>query len=244
MSDLAKAGERLILALDTPELPEAREFIHSTQHLGIRYKVGPELFLAAGPEWLDKVIRQGARVFLDLKFHDIPNTVEQACRRAAGWGVWMCNVHALGGAEMIRRARAGLEEAADPRRGGRPLLLAVTLLTSHDEKALSEIGLAPGTEGHVVRLAKMAKSAGADGVVCSALEAAAVRKELGPDFTIVTPGIRPAGADVNDQVRISTPAGAIKAGASHLVVGRPITKAEKPAVACRVILTEMAGALG
>lgn len=235
-----RPAQRLIVALDTPEIAEARNMIHELGHFGVRFKVGPELFLQAGPEWVEKISKQGADIFLDLKFHDIPNTVEAACRNAASMGVWMCNVHALGGSEMIKRARKGLEEASKKRR---PLLLAVTLLTSHDEATLKEIGIQGSAEENVARLAKLARDSGADGVVASALEAKSIRAALGPDFLIVTPGIRPAGADADDQARISTPAGALEAGASHLVVGRPIRRAEKPAVATRLILKEMETAL-
>ncbi len=243
MASHEKSGPRLIVSLDTPEVAVAREIIHEVSHFGVRFKIGPELFLRAGPEWVEKIVRQGASIFLDLKFHDIPNTVEAACRNAAHLGVWMCNVHALGGAEMIRRARGGLEEASAASKKQRPLLLAVTLLTSHGEGALAEIGLSGPPAGHVLRLAQMAQDAGADGVVASAQEAALLREKLGKDFLIVTPGIRPAGAGADDQSRIATPEAALRAGASFLVVGRPITQAPKPAIAARLILQEMEKAL-
>lgn len=237
-------SERLIVALDVPEVPDARELIAELIEFNVRFKIGPELFLKAGPDWVKKLVRQGTEFFLDLKFHDIPNTVEAACRQAAELGVWMMNVHALGGAEMIRRARVGMEDGAAKAGHDKPLLIAVTVLTSHDETTLKSIGLEGSPMDAVVRLSRLAKDAGADGVVASALEASAIREACGGDFLIVTPGIRPSGGATHDQARISTPAGAIKAGATHLVVGRPIREAERPSSEARVILNEMERALG
>lgn len=238
------ASKKLIVALDTPLASEARELFHQLQHFEVRFKVGPELFMRAGPDWVNKMGKQGCEIFLDLKFHDIPNTVAAACRNAANMGVWMCNVHALGGADMMKAARDALEEVSEREGKHRPHLLAVTILTSHTDESLGQIGLGGGALDNVVRLATLARESGCDGVVASALEAPAIRKELGEDFLIVTPGIRPSDASANDQARVSTPAGALGAGASHLVVGRPIRQADSPAVATRMILKEMAEALG
>ena len=239
-----KAAKKLIVALDTPMASEARELYHQLQHFGVRFKVGPELFMRAGPDWVGKMGKQGCEIFLDLKFHDIPNTVAAACRNAVNMGVWMCNVHALGGPDMMKAAREALDEESERDGRKRPHLLAVTILTSHTDDSLCKIGLTGTALDNVIRLAKLAKESGCDGVVASALEAGAIRKELGEEFLIVTPGIRPAEASLDDQARVSTPAGALGAGASHLVVGRPIRKAENPAVATRLIVKEMAAALG
>lgn len=243
MSEKA-AAEKLIVALDTPLASEAREIYHQLQHFGVRFKVGPELFMRAGPDWVGKMGKQGCRIFLDLKFHDIPNTVAAACRNAVHMGVWMCNVHALGGPDMMKAARAALDEESEREGKTRPHLLAVTILTSHTDDSLGKIGLSGGALRNVINLAKLARDSGCDGVVASALEAPEIRKELGPEFLIVTPGIRPSEASLDDQARVSTPAGALGGGASHLVVGRPIRKAENPAVATRLILKEMTAALG
>lgn len=214
---------KVLVALDFANADEALNFVKTLKPDACRLKVGKELFAVAGPEFVKKLVEQGFDVFLDLKYHDIPNTVAKAVQAAARMGVWMVNVHALGGRKMMQAAKQAIEESEN-----KPLLIAVTILTSMEQSDLNELGL-PGTpRDNVLRLAKLAKVSGMDGIVCSAQEAADIRSELGEDFCLVTPGIRPAGSDVNDQKRIMTPADAIAAGSSYLVVGRPITQAEQP----------------
>lgn len=218
-------GPRVVVALDYPEAKQALEFVGRIDPTQCRLKVGKELFTLAGPQFVETLVAKGFDVFLDLKFHDIPNTVANACRAASKLGVWMMNVHALGGRRMMEAAREAVETSG-PRR---PHLIAVTILTSHSEEELGEIGLSGSPAENVVRLANLAQSAGVDGVVCSAQESSVLRAALGDDFMLVTPGIRPASAAVNDQKRIMTPEDAIAAGSSYLVIGRPITAAEDPA---------------
>ncbi|MDD5423419.1 MAG: orotidine-5'-phosphate decarboxylase [Candidatus Omnitrophica bacterium] len=204
------------------------------------FKVGLELFSSCGPGIVRRIKEAGCEVFLDLKFHDIPNTVAKAAVSAAGLSPFMFNVHALGGYDMMKRtAEAVAEEAKKSPARSRPKVLAVTILTSMDEKALSAIGIKDKVEKAVLRLAEMAKSAGLDGVVASPAETALIREKLGKSFLIVTPGVRPAWAAVNDQKRIATPKDAIAAGADFIVVGRPITEASDPAEAVKKILSEM-----
>ncbi len=202
-------------------------------------KVGLEAFTAHGPGLIRDVAASGAHVFLDLKLHDIPNTVRRAAANCAALGAGMFNVHASGGSAMLRAAVEGAREEA---RGEPPMVLAVTVLTSLDREALDELGIAWEPQELVVRWARMAQDAGLDGVVASAKEASAIRAACGPEFRIVTPGIRPAWAAANDQRRIVTPAAAIAAGADILVIGRPITRADDPAAAARRIAGEMAHA--
>jgi orotidine-5'-phosphate decarboxylase len=202
------------------------------------FKVGGQLFTAEGPRAVTKLADLGFDIFLDLKFHDIPNTVAHAVAAAVRLPrVRLMTLHASGGLAMMRAAR----EAAGTKKN-RPALLAVTVLTSFDEPTLLEIGMQGSLGLRVVALARLAKSAGMDGVVCSALEAGAVRRELGPEFKILVPGVRPASAATNDQSRIATPGDAVRAGADYLVVGRPITAAAEPRVAAREIAAEIAGA--
>ena len=203
-------------------------------------KVGSHLFTAEGPEFVRGLVRQGHRVFLDLKFHDIPNTVAAAVRSASRLGVWMLNVHASGGAAMMAQARQAAEEEADGS-GKRPLVIAVTVLTSFDQAALKSLGVERSLESQVETLAAMAQDAGLDGVVASPQEIAAIRQACGADFAIVTPGIRggSAAAGPDDQHRTSTPAGAMAAGASYLVIGRPITAAADPRSAAEGIAREI-----
>jgi orotidine-5'-phosphate decarboxylase len=202
------------------------------------FKVGGQLFTAEGPRAVTKLADLGFDIFLDLKFHDIPNTVAHAVAAAVRLPrVRLMTLHASGGLAMMRAAR----EAAGTKKN-RPALLAVTVLTSFDEPTLLEIGMQGSLGLRVVALARLAKSAGMDGVVCSALEAGAVRRELGPEFKILVPGVRPASAATNDQSRIATPGDAVRAGADYLVVGRPITAAADPRVAAREIAAEIAGA--
>jgi orotidine-5'-phosphate decarboxylase len=225
---------RVIVALDFPKAATALEFARRLDPARCRVKVGKELFTAAGPGLVEAVQRQGFDVFLDLKFHDIPNTVAGACRAAADLGIWMINVHALGGSAMMRAAREALEGA-----GRRPLLVAVTVLTSLSAAELPEIGLAGTPEDNVRRLAALAQASGLDGVVCSAQEASSLRGALGDRFALVTPGIRLTGDAAGDQSRILTPREAVAAGATYLVVGRPVTRAPDPNVALASIVADI-----
>src|SRR5579885_2615658 len=223
------ARSRLIVALDFPSADAASRMAEKLRgHVGM-FKVGFELFSAEGPVLPRYLVARGEGVFLDLKFHDIPNTVRAAAREATHLGVGMFNVHASGGLKMMEAASGGK----------RPLVLAVTVLTSLAGEDLRVIGLEGSPEEIVVRLAKLAQTAGLDGVVASAREARAIRRACGPDFVIVTPGISPASSQAQDQVRVSTPADAIGAGADYLVVGRPITGAHDPAAAADIIVAEM-----
>ncbi len=228
---------RLIVALDLPDRDSALELVRRLPTGLCRLKVGKELFTRAGPDLVHELGDRGFDVFLDLKFHDIPNTVARACMAAADLGVWMVNVHALGGRRMIQAAREGLEQS----RGRRPLLTAVTVLTSLDQADLAELGLIGSPEENVLRLARLAQTSGADGVVCSAREVSELRGVLGSEFVLVTPGIRPAGADQQDQKRVVTPAQAIAAGSDYLVVGRPVIEAPDPAEAVRAAAAEARG---
>lgn len=214
---------KIIIALDYPEAGPALALADRLQPSLCRLKVGKELFTAAGPVLLEQLMNRGFEVFLDLKFHDIPNTVAQACKAAAGLGVWMVNVHALGGRKMLDAAREALANT-----GRRPRLIAVTLLTSMAQGDLDDLGIVATPGEMVLRLARLARDCGLDGVVCSAQEAALLRKQCGNDFCLVTPGIRPAQASLDDQSRVMTPLAALRAGASYLVIGRPITQAEDP----------------
>lgn len=229
---------RVIVALDCGGAVEALGIADRLAPELCRLKVGKELFTAAGPTLVDALHERGFEVFLDLKFHDIPNTVAQACRSAAGLGVWMVDVHALGGGAMMRAAREALEGA---RR--RPLLIAVTVLTSLSRSDLREIGLDEEPEAAAMRLAGLARDAGLDGVVCSAREAPALRAATGPGFRLVTPGIRPASSASDDQVRVTTPAEAVRNGADYLVIGRPVTRAADPRRTLEGINAEIAAAL-
>ena len=223
---------RLIVALDVSTAPAARKIVAAVGDSAHAYKVGMQLYTAEGPSIVRELVGSGRRVFLDLKYHDIPNTVGAAVREAAQLGVSMLTVHASGGGKMLR---AAVEAAQKPGL----LVLAVTVLTSLDDVELGKIGLRGGALDQVLRLAALALSNGCKGVVASALEAAALREEFGHDFTIVTPGVRPAGSGPNDQARVVTPAEAISAGASHIVVGRPITEASDPAAEARAILGQI-----
>jgi orotidine-5'-phosphate decarboxylase len=226
---------RLIVALDVATGDEAAALTaRLAGHVGM-VKVGKQLFTAAGPAAVRRLIEAGAKVFLDLKYHDIPNTVSGAVAAAASLGVSFVDVHALGGRSMMSAAATALA-------GSRTSLLAVTVLTSHDDATLSEIGIAGPVASAVERLALLSRSSGAHGVVASPHEIAAIRAACGPDFLIVTPGIRPAGAKAGDQARAATPAAALRAGADYLVVGRPIIEAPDPASAAAAIVAEMAAA--
>jgi orotidine-5'-phosphate decarboxylase len=214
---------RVIVALDFPAVQPALEFVARVSPDLCKLKIGKELFTRAGPQLVEKLVKQDFDIFLDLKFHDIPNTVAAACRAACDLGVWMLNVHALGGREMMLAAKDAIEKSTH-----QPLLIAVTILTSMNEAALREIGLTKTPKEHVFELASLAHRTGLDGVVCSAQEAHLLRDKLGPDFQLVTPGIRPSNSAAGDQKRVMTPRDAIANGANFLVVGRPITQAADP----------------
>jgi len=227
---------KIIVALDYPQAAPALELARRLQPALCRLKVGKELFTAAGPQLVEQLQRLGFEIFLDLKFHDIPNTTAQACKSAAALGVWMVNVHALGGRRMLEAARAALAHVER-----RPQLIAVTILTSLAQDDLHDIGIKSTPAQMVSRLARLTQACGLDGVVCSAQEAATLRSQCGADFRLVTPGIRPAQAVADDQARIMTPSAALAAGASYLVIGRPITQAPDPLQALRDILKETGG---
>src|SRR5579859_2097747 len=231
--------EHLIVALDVSTASEATKIVQSIGESVGLYKVGKQLFTAVGPEIVRDLVASGKKVFLDLKFHDIPNTVAAAVRSASGLGVSMVTVHAAGGSKMLNAAvEAAASTAARP-----PLILAVTVLTSFTDQDVQEIGFSGKTTDNVLRLASLAQAAGCGGVVSSVAEVKDVRRGLGTGFAIVTPGIRPAGSAAGDQARIATPSAAIAAGASHIVVGRPITEAKNPAQAAREIVGEIESVL-
>lgn len=214
---------RVIVALDYPSADAALALVERLDPARCRVKVGKELFTRAGPDLVRRLVDGGFDVFLDLKYHDIPNTVAGACAAAADLGVWMVNVHALGGRAMMEAARKALEAG-----GRRPLLIAVTVLTSHSEADIAEIGLAGSPMENVQRLAALAQGSGLDGVVCSPREVGTLREAHGEGFRLVTPGIRPSGAALGDQKRVMTPRDAIRSGSDYLVIGRPITGADDP----------------
>jgi orotidine-5'-phosphate decarboxylase len=226
--------QRIIVALDYAQAAPALALAQRLEPSLCRLKVGKELFTAAGPQLVEQLQQRGFEVFLDLKFHDIPNTTAQACKAAAALGVWMVNVHASGGRRMMEAAREGLANFARP-----PKLIAVTVLTSMSQADLVELSIAVTPAEQVLRLAGLAQASGMDGVVCSAQEAAELRKRAGPDFCLVTPGIRPANAAADDQFRIMTPRAALEAGSSYLVIGRPITQAPDPLQALHDILKDI-----
>ncbi|MEM7407137.1 MAG: orotidine-5'-phosphate decarboxylase [Pseudomonadota bacterium] len=226
---------KVIVALDYPTSDAALAMADQLCPERVGAKVGKELFTRAGPDVVRALVGRGFKVFLDLKFHDIPNTVEGACAAAADLGVWMLNVHASGGSTMLAAARRALGD--DP---GRPRLVAVTVLTSLDDSDLGGVGFANGAAASALNLAKLSRDAGLDGVVCSPREIAAMRDALGQAFLLVTPGVRPAGTSAGDQKRTMTPAEAMHAGSSFLVIGRPITGAADPMTALDAIEQELA----
>jgi len=226
---------KIIVALDFDTLDAAVALAKQLDPAQCRLKVGKELFTYCGPSVIDALHELGFEVFLDLKFHDIPNTVAKAVKAAAELGVWMVNVHASGGLEMMKAARAVLESYGD----NRPLLIAVTVLTSMSGEDLSQIGLQDPPERQVQRLAGLTQQAGLDGVVCSSQEARELKASLGKDFLLVTPGIRPRNSAAGDQKRIMTPVAALEAGSDYLVIGRPITQAPSPLVALAAIAEEI-----
>ena len=231
-------NKRIIVPLDTPRLEDALALAARLDPKLCRVKIGKELFVAAGPEAVERVHERGFEVFLDLKFHDIPNTVAGACRSAAKLGVWMMNVHASGGEAMLRAAREAVSSVARP-----PLLIAVTVLTSLTSDDLERVGYTGSVMENVERLARIARACGLDGVVCSAQEATMVRKATGEEFTLVTPGIRLASDTRDDQARVVTPREAVKLGAHYLVIGRPITGSPDPAATLQSIRDSLDEAL-
>lgn len=224
------SDSKIIVALDYPTADAALALAKQLDPARCKLKIGKELFTRSGPATVETLVKQGFDIFLDLKYHDIPNTVAKACSAAADLGVWMMNVHTLGGSAMMTAARKAIGNHAD-----RPLLIGVTLLTSMDQATFDEIGLQSSITDTVLRLAKLADRNGLDGVVCSAQEATKLRAQHGNNFQLITPGIRPANSAQGDQHRTMTPAQAITAGSSYLVIGRPITAAEDPMAALAAI---------
>jgi len=222
----------VIVALDYPEFAMATAMLDRLDPAMTRVKVGKEMFTRFGPAMVEACMQRGFEVFLDLKFHDIPNTVAGACRSAADLGVWMMNVHASGGRRMMEAAAEAIQSSSAK-------LIGVTILTSLSQEEIAEVGYAGTPEENVSRLAALAKASGLDGIVCSPLEASRIRTELGPDFDLVTPGVRPAGSDTGDQRRVMTPRDALDAGATYLVIGRPITGAPNPQRALEAILASI-----
>jgi len=225
---------KIIVALDYADAAPALALVKRLDPSLCRLKVGKELFTAEGPRFVEQLVRKDFGVFLDLKFHDIPNTTAKACAAAARLGVWMINVHASGGRNMMLAAREAIDQSPHA-----PLLIAVTVLTSMDEPALHEVGVADALQQQVLRLARLTQECALDGVVCSAQEAPILRPSLGQDFCLVTPGIRPATSGSDDQSRVVTPADALSQGSSYLVIGRPITKASDPLAALHAIHQEI-----
>ncbi len=237
------AKDRLIFALDVDDFDQARHWVETLKdNVGV-FKIGKQLFTRYGPDVVRMVVDRGADVFLDLKYHDIPNTVAKAAVEAARLGVRIFNVHALGGGEMMRTAAAEVESYCRTAHCQRPQMLAVTILTSSDQATLAEVGIDRPVAEMVVRLARLALDSGFDGVVASPREAAMIRSACGDGFAIVTPGVRPAFSAQDDQKRIMTPADAIAAGATALVIGRPISAAADPLDAADQILSEISTAL-
>jgi orotidine-5'-phosphate decarboxylase len=231
------ARKKIIFALDVENRADAERWVTLlTSHVGM-FKVGNQLFTACGPDIVRMIREQGGEVFLDLKYHDIPNTVAMATVEAARLGATLCNLHALGGYEMMAVTRQALDQECQGK--ARPKVLAVTILTSSTEETLKGVGINLPVPEMVVKLAKLAQSAGIDGVVASPLETSLIREACGKDFLIVTPGVRPSFAAVNDQKRIMTPVEAVQAGADYLVIGRPISAASDPVAACDSIIDEI-----
>jgi orotidine-5'-phosphate decarboxylase len=238
MTPTIQPAHRIITALDVENKAQALALIRQLDK-AVMFKVGLELFTAEGPALLREIKALGKGVFLDLKLHDIPNTVGEAARIGVRHGARMMTIHTSGGGDMMARAAATAGEEAEKLGIAKPILLGVTVLTSLKNEDLASIGMIPDTSGQVLRLAALAKASGLTGVVCSAQEIEIVRKEVGPEFLIVTPGIRPAGAAVQDQKRVMTPALAVAKGSNYLVIGRPITQAASPADAFAKIVEEL-----
>jgi orotidine-5'-phosphate decarboxylase len=236
----SKFDNPIVIALDVDNASQALSLVERLRGSAGMFKVGKRLFTAAGPEIVRKIISMGERVFLDLKFHDIPTTVAQAGIEAARLGVSIFNIHALGGSQMMRTTVEALDETVLREKIERPLILGVTVLTSHTQASLNEVGIEQGLEDEAVSLAKLCEASGIDGVVASPQEIIPIRSAIKrSDFVILTPGVRPAGASLDDQSRVMTPAQAIRAGADYLVVGRPVTSAMDPVTAAQKILTEI-----
>lgn len=231
-----KQDSPIVVALDYQSSDQALAMANQLDPSRCRLKVGKELFTAAGPQLVEQLQKQGFEIFLDLKFHDIPNTVAKAVLAAARMGVWMVNVHASGGAEMMQTTRSALREKG----GHQPLLIAVTVLTSMDAQGLKSTGINQLPAERVLSLAQLSQASGFDGVVCSAQESQLLKANLGDDFKLITPGIRPHFSAVGDQKRIMTPAQAMQAGSDYLVIGRPITQAQNPMDALALIEKELA----
>ncbi len=232
--------DRIVVALDVETSAQALALVEKLRGLVGMFKVGKQLFTAAGPDIVRQVVGVGEKVFLDLKFHDIPNTVAGAGVEAARLGVSIFNVHALGGSAMMRATVEAVNNLSERENLPKPLILAVTVLTSHDQASLREIGLEVEIKDQVRRLAQLASASKIDGVVASPHEIESLRKAIAdPDFVILTPGVRPAGAALNDQKRVMTPGEAVAAGADYLVIGRPITSADDPAEAAQKIIKEI-----
>ncbi len=231
---LENPGPRIIVALDYADIGAALELVSGLNPNMCRLKVGKEMFTRFGPQFVERLVAQGFDVFLDLKFHDIPNTVAAACAAVADLGVWMTNVHASGGRKMMEAAKNRLQQMQNS-----PLLVAVTILTSLGQQDIAEVGY-PGTPAsNVIRLAQLADASGMDGIVCSPLEAKEVRPLVSDEFCLVTPGVRPASAGEDDQTRVMTPKDALSAGSDYLVIGRPITQADDPMLALQNIQSEI-----
>lgn len=228
------SNPKIIVALDYPSETEALQLVDQLDSELCRLKVGKEMFTHLGPAFVEKIQNKGFDVFLDLKYHDIPNTVAKACEAAADLGVWMLNVHASGGRRMMEAAANAVANHQN-----KPLLIAVTVLTSMSQQDLNELGITNTPADQALRLATLAQASGLHGVVCSAQEAALMRQNLTEDFLLVSPGIRPAGSKADDQRRIMTPLDAINAGSNYLVIGRPVTQSDNPLETLRTINSEI-----
>lgn len=233
-SNLHTASDsKIVVALDYADAASALKLVNQLDPKLCKLKVGKELFTATGPDFVTQLAKLNFGVFLDLKFHDIPNTVAKACTAASNLGIWMLNVHASGGLEMMQAAKHAVDNTKN-----KPILIAVTVLTSMNQQSLNQIGIQTDLATHVLNLASLTEKAGLDGVVCSALEASMLRAQLGKEFCLVTPGIRPTNASLDDQSRVVTPKDALALGSSYLVIGRPITQAENPLKALESIYAE------
>jgi orotidine-5'-phosphate decarboxylase len=239
------AMNRLIVALDVETAREALNLFRALKDVAGMFKIGSQLFTAEGPGVVREIVKEGGRVFLDLKFHDIPNTVASAAVEAARLGVHIFDVHASGGGEMMRRTADAVTETAEREGIARPLIIGITVLTSFDDSTLKEVGLNSDMAAQATRMAQLAARSGLDGVVASPHEIKLVRETVeDKNFVIVAPGVRPVGAGADDQRRVMTPGQAVRAGADYLVVGRPILKAHDPVTAARQVVEEMRGAEG
>lgn len=239
---MSNASEKIIVALDVETLEQAQELVQNLSDTVGAFKIGKQLYTRCGPEAVAMVHDAGGRVFLDLKYHDIPTTVAKAGIEATRMGVFIFNVHALGGSAMIAKTVKAVQQTADKNGLSSPIILAVTILTSMSETDLAEVGIHEPVEQVVVRLARLAQDAGADGVVASPRELGLIKEACGPDFLVLTPGIRPTTSAQNDQKRTMTPTQAVQAGADFMVIGRPITQAPDPRAAALAIAAELEAA--